>query len=179
MIFQYFGFFPYFMEPQILNSCPNFHMLDFKVQYDNHPLFQNSSKARKQGSPVRIFTNISPSLIKLPEDAYKFCHECNKWVSKENRHCNLCKACTSKNGETYIHCKICQRCIKPNWQHCSDCGRCAQVAHRCGKISFTGVCLQCKEPGHKKSECPQSEGQSRLLKRKKRFANAKSKRMRS
>lgn len=55
-----FWIFPYFMEPQIKNSLPNFSMLDYKVEYDNHPLFQSGPKGRKYGSPVRIFTNVSP-----------------------------------------------------------------------------------------------------------------------
>lgn len=56
-----FLIFPYFMEPQILNSLPNFKMLDYKVEYDNHPLFHSEkNKGRKYGSPVRIFTNINP-----------------------------------------------------------------------------------------------------------------------
>lgn len=54
-----FWIFPYFMEPQILNSLPELAMLDYKVGYDNHPLFQDGPKGRKLGSPVRIFTNIS------------------------------------------------------------------------------------------------------------------------
>lgn len=53
-----FLIFPYFMEPQILNSLPNFFMLDYKVDYDNHPLFKGDAK--KLGSIVRIFTNINP-----------------------------------------------------------------------------------------------------------------------
>lgn len=32
--------FPYFMEPMITGSCPGMVMLDYKVEYDNHPLFQ-------------------------------------------------------------------------------------------------------------------------------------------
>lgn len=52
--------FPYFMEPQIHNSLPEYSMLDYKVDYDNHPLFQDGPKGRKLGSPVRIFTNIDP-----------------------------------------------------------------------------------------------------------------------
>lgn len=72
------------------------------------------------------------SLIKLPEDGYRFCKACNKWVSEENKHCKICKACTSKNGETYVHCKICQRCVKPNWRHCQSCKRCALDNHKCG-----------------------------------------------
>lgn len=58
-----FWIFPYFMEPQIINSLPDFHMSDYKVQYDNHPLFHNEPKGRKQGSPVRIFTNVDLWLV--------------------------------------------------------------------------------------------------------------------
>ncbi|XP_066139942.1 rRNA N6-adenosine-methyltransferase ZCCHC4 [Euwallacea fornicatus] len=150
-----FWIFPYFMEPQIVNLRPDFKMLDYKVQYDNHALFHNGSKGRKQGSPVRIFTNLNPSKIKLPEEDYKFCSKCSRWVAKENKHCKTCGGCTSKNGETYVHCKKCERCVKPNWRHCYDCGRCAQVNHQCGKIEFTGVCLHCKAEGHKQKECPE------------------------
>lgn len=55
-----FWIFPYFMEPHILNFMENFSMLDYKVNYDNHPLFQRGPKGRKGGSPVRIFTNLDP-----------------------------------------------------------------------------------------------------------------------
>lgn len=55
-----FWIFPYFMEPHLLNSLPNFKMLDYKVDYDNHPLFRDDPKGRKHGSPVRIFTNVDP-----------------------------------------------------------------------------------------------------------------------
>lgn len=54
-----FWIFPYFMEPHILNSMENFSMLDYKVDYENHPLFQGKG-GRKFGSPVRIFTNLEP-----------------------------------------------------------------------------------------------------------------------
>lgn len=54
-----FWIFPYFMEPHIINLLPDFCMLDYKVEYDNHKLFQNGPKGRKQGSPVRIFTNVN------------------------------------------------------------------------------------------------------------------------
>lgn len=53
-----FWVFPYFMEPQIKNSLPEFTMMDYKVDYDNHSLFKNAPKGRNFGSPVRIFTNI-------------------------------------------------------------------------------------------------------------------------
>lgn len=55
-----FWVFPYFMEPHIVNSLPDFTMLDYKVDYDNHPLFTQDEKGRKYGSPVRIFTNVDP-----------------------------------------------------------------------------------------------------------------------
>lgn len=48
------------MESHILNSFPNFSMLDYKVDYDNHSLFTEKPSGRKNGSPVRIFTNITP-----------------------------------------------------------------------------------------------------------------------
>lgn len=54
-----FLFFPYFMEPQILNSLSDYNMADYKVDYDNHSLFKDGSKGRKFGSPVRVFTNLS------------------------------------------------------------------------------------------------------------------------
>uniref|UniRef100_A0A1Y1N7L4 CTCHY-type domain-containing protein n=2 Tax=Photinus pyralis TaxID=7054 RepID=A0A1Y1N7L4_PHOPY len=132
--------FPYFMEPQILNSFSDFVMLDYKVDYDNHPLFRDGPKGRKQGSPVRIFTNISVSSITLPADeGYKFCDKCVRWVSLENRHCNECELCTSKDGRTYVHCQKCQRCVKPTWSHCATCNRCAQTDHDCSEIVFSQV----------------------------------------
>ncbi|XP_050311109.1 rRNA N6-adenosine-methyltransferase ZCCHC4 isoform X1 [Anthonomus grandis grandis] len=150
-----FWIFPYFMEPQILNYLPEFNMLDYKVNYDNHPLFQGGPKGRKNGSPVRIFTNVLPSLVKLPKGEYKFCKRCDKWVSKENKHCHICEQCTSKNGQTYVHCKQCDRCVKPSWQHCHNCQRCAQVRHQCGLVlEFNGACLNCQRSGHKRANCP-------------------------
>ncbi|XP_023024649.1 rRNA N(6)-adenosine-methyltransferase ZCCHC4 [Leptinotarsa decemlineata] len=152
-----FWIYPYFMEPQILNFMPNFSMLDFKVEYDNHPLFQKGPKGRKQGSPVRIFTNVQPSLVKLPKEDYKHCKFCDKWVAKENRHCKLCKACTSKNGVTYVHCSLCDRCVKPTWSHCGKCNRCAQIDHKCVQLEFTKKCFNCEETGHKRVDCPKKE----------------------
>lgn len=55
-----FWVFPYFMEQHLFNNFPDFTMLDYKVDYDNHPLFKKDEKGRKFGSPVRIFTNVDP-----------------------------------------------------------------------------------------------------------------------
>ncbi|XP_067012061.2 rRNA N6-adenosine-methyltransferase ZCCHC4 [Anabrus simplex] len=145
---------PYFMEPHILASFPDLRMLDYKVAYDNHPLFSQGKKARKLGSPVRIFTNILPKEVPLPEDeGYWFCKPCERWVSEENRHCDDCMQCTSKNGHTYVHCFKCQRCVKPSWKHCDRCKRCCLVPHTCGAFAPSGVCYKCGDVGHKKYDC--------------------------
>jgi hypothetical protein len=147
--------FPFFMEPQILASCPDFTMLDYKVDYDNHPSFASGPKARKHGSPVRIFTNASPKDIPLPkEEGYRYCSICLRWVSEENRHCTQCNACTSKDGRTYVHCNECMRCVKPSWKHCATCKRCCLPCHMCGEFVSSQLCFNCGEPGHKKRNCP-------------------------
>ncbi|CAH0390164.1 unnamed protein product [Bemisia tabaci] len=47
---------PYFMEKQVSNYFPDLIMLDYEVNYINHKKF--NAGGRKQGSPVRIFTNV-------------------------------------------------------------------------------------------------------------------------
>ena len=138
-------------------------MIDYKVDYDNHALFNLSdstegSKGRKHGSPVRIFTNIKPSLIELPaEDGYKYCKRCEKWIAAENKHCKKCNACTSKDGRRYIHCDICERCVKPTWKHCEKCKRCTLEQHNCGiKPKLTGRCFKCSALDHLEKNCPTS-----------------------
>ncbi|XP_046458566.1 rRNA N6-adenosine-methyltransferase ZCCHC4-like [Daphnia pulex] len=127
-----FWIFPYFMESQILNKLPNFAMLDYKIEYTNHSQFQKGPKGRKQGSPVRIFTNVNLQKLKLPaSEGYRYCGLCKKWISPENKHCSSCNSCTSKDGRTYVHCVKCQRCVKPTWIHCVKCNRCALAEHPC------------------------------------------------
>ncbi|KAB5555843.1 hypothetical protein PHYPO_G00038820 [Pangasianodon hypophthalmus] len=125
-------------------------MLDYQVDYDNHPLYKHGTTGRKQ-SPVRLFTNLCPKDIVLPkEEGYRFCSICERYVSAENRHCPDCNACTSKNGRPWRHCAECGKCVKPSWRHCSSCGRCVLPDHRCGQ---TG-CYNCGDPGHKHKACP-------------------------
>ncbi|PSN36470.1 Zinc finger CCHC domain-containing protein 4 [Blattella germanica] len=73
--------------PDITNdmpaSCPDYTMLDYKVNYDNHPLFASGPKGRKHGSPVRIFTNASQEDIALPEEeGYRYCEICCRMVER-------------------------------------------------------------------------------------------------
>ncbi|TRY99356.1 hypothetical protein DNTS_014896, partial [Danionella cerebrum] len=59
--------FPYFFESRILEYFPSFSMLDYQVDYENHPLYKHGMTGRKQ-SPVRLFTNLSPKGVRLPLD---------------------------------------------------------------------------------------------------------------
>ncbi|GLH02854.1 Zinc finger CCHC domain-containing protein 4 [Gryllus bimaculatus] len=146
--------YPYFLEQHVVRCLPTFNMIDYKITYDNHPLFSQGAKARKLGSPVRIFTNICPEKVILPfDEGYKFCEICAYWVSPENKHCDFCNKCTSKNGSTYVHCKKCQKCVKPTWKHCGKCKRCCLEPHTCASIAPSHHCYHCGEKGHKKEDC--------------------------
>ncbi|CAG9103254.1 unnamed protein product [Plutella xylostella] len=152
--------FPYFSEPYIKNMEPGIKMHDYQVEYENHKKFQNkTSKGRKNGSPVRLFTNLPTSSIDLSHDKnYKLCEKCKVYVSLSNNHCNKCGECTSKNGTTYTHCFACKRCVKPTFFHCKTCERCCQKKdHKCGTVVESQSCFNCRETGHKKADCPQLE----------------------
>ncbi|CAG5127551.1 unnamed protein product [Candidula unifasciata] len=171
-------FFPYFMENRITSQLPEMSMLDYKVDYENHVLFNNQHK--KKGSPVRIFTNIAQTEFSLPQDqGYWFCKSCQRFSSKENWHCSECGACTSKDGTRYVHCDMCMRCVKPSRVHCFTCQMCQLKDHTCGQMNSSG-CHICGEPDHKRRDCPrrpQTEmatiGQKRDLKRKANSAGTK------
>ncbi|KAM3831882.1 rRNA N(6)-adenosine-methyltransferase ZCCHC4 [Vipera latastei] len=144
--------FPYFFESRILESFPSFTMLDYQVDYDNHALYKHGKRGRKQ-SPVRIFTNMSPSSIVLPaEEGYRFCPVCQRYVSAQNQHCDICSSCPSKDGRRWIHCNLCKKCVKPSWVHCGTCTRCALPSHPC-KEARSG-CFVCGEANHKRTTCP-------------------------
>ncbi|KXJ18418.1 rRNA N6-adenosine-methyltransferase ZCCHC4 [Exaiptasia diaphana] len=147
--------FPYFMESHIHESLPSLKMMDYKVDYENHPHFKGKQdKGSKRGSPVRIFTNIDPASIKLPvEEGYRLCKICNRYVTTENFHCSKCNSCTSKDGRKYVHCDRCEKCVKPGRVHCSECNRCDLPNHDCQRSSIKG-CHICGDMGHKRKNCP-------------------------
>lgn len=154
-ILPIFWIFPYFMETYITKFMPEMEMLDYKIDYTNHETYHSGQNGRKQGSPVRLFTNVPLNLIQLPaKEAYRLCRKCNKWVATENRHCDRCKKCPSKNGATYIHCNLCENCVKPTYKHCNQCWRCTQIEnHECIKYQTQLKCTICFEKGHNEFNC--------------------------
>ncbi len=154
-----FWIFPYFMETKINSaSSTPLHMSDYQVNYVNHASFGSvgtAKRARKKGSPVRFFTNLPLSAIRLPskDGRYRFCDDCSIWVSSTNNHCSACNSCTSKDGSTYAHCDVCSRCVKESWRHCNECGRCALPQHPCElfKRKKNDVAVSTKKKMKKKS----------------------------
>ncbi|KAM4709027.1 rRNA N(6)-adenosine-methyltransferase ZCCHC4 [Discoglossus pictus] len=148
-----FWIFPYFFESRILKCFPDISMLDYQVDYDNHSLYKHGKTGRRQ-SPVRIFTDIPPEKIVLPEnEGYRFCSICKRFVCSENKHCEICNSCPSKDGRLWKHCVLCKKCVKPSWTHCSSCDRCALPAHSCGTAE--PGCFLCGGKDHKRRSCPQ------------------------
>lgn len=146
--------FPYFFEPRILECLPLLTMLDYQVDYDNHPLYKHGKTGRKQ-SPVRLFTNIPPRDVVLPkEEGYRFCSVCQRFVVSLNKHCAKCNVCPSKDGREWRHCSTCEKCVKPSWKHCQPCGRCALPDHPCGRGEGKEGCFNCGSVEHKRKGCP-------------------------
>lgn len=149
--------FPYFQEAHIDRDMPELEMLDFQVTYSNHVAFNQVSKGRKEGSPVRFFTNINQSLIKYPSSLshlYRYCEQCNRSVALNNIHCKICNICPSKNGSTYRHCSKCKKCVKPNYVHCDNCQRCVLSSnHDCKIYQKYQECRACYEKGHVEKYC--------------------------
>ncbi|GAB6029288.1 rRNA N6-adenosine-methyltransferase zcchc4 [Chamberlinius hualienensis] len=151
-----FWMFPYFLEKKILDACSMYNMLDYQVEYENHRCFKKrGNEASQRVSPIRIFTNLAPELIILPEsESYRFCGECKRYISKLNRHCTKCNNCTSKSGKPYFHCDLCQLCVKSGYKHCNTCASCFPVDHKCGQVpKFKTGCHNCGNLGHKKGQC--------------------------
>ncbi|XP_013108293.2 rRNA N6-adenosine-methyltransferase ZCCHC4 [Stomoxys calcitrans] len=151
-----FWIFPYFSGHYLQQVLPSLQMCDYKINYTNHDSYTDVGKsARKQGSPVRLFTNVPLDLIKLPiQELYKYCSKCERYTALENRHCDKCKSCPSKNGSTYVHCNQCGLCVKPNYVHCQNCRRCTQSeGHNCIEYQSKQRCFICRRLGHIEPRC--------------------------
>jgi len=132
-----FWVFPYFHEKK-LKECKELkmNMCHYRLGYMNHKEYSGGEGGRKQGSPVRLFTNLPLGSLPLPrEDGYKHCPSCSFFVADTNVHCKLCNACTSKDGRPYVHCEPCGRCVKETYVHCESCSRCHLTAFKCTKDS--------------------------------------------
>ncbi|XP_063590168.1 rRNA N6-adenosine-methyltransferase ZCCHC4-like [Penaeus indicus] len=154
--------FPYFMEPQVLHNLSDFVMLDYQIDYDNHPLYSSGPKSMKNGSAVRVYVNQPASLFSFPEsEGYHYCKPCNRWVFNNNKHCEKCKGCMSKDGRTYKHCDQCRKCVKPSWLHCTECSRCQPQDHKCKSHGVNGsskiTCHICGGSDHKRTDCPKKK----------------------
>ena len=57
-----FWIYPYFMDKFVRKCDATFQMLPLKIQYENHRKFRNSHG--QYGSPVRIFTNLNPDVLR-------------------------------------------------------------------------------------------------------------------
>jgi hypothetical protein len=87
--------FPYFMEPQVLASCPDFTMLDYKVDYDNHPLFASGNYTCSRRLDYAVLLKLvykTPSLPEFTSELYQpsDCHLLAKLVPTfANRGCDM------------------------------------------------------------------------------------------
>ncbi|XP_059621670.1 rRNA N6-adenosine-methyltransferase ZCCHC4 [Phlebotomus argentipes] len=153
---------PYFMETYVTNEMPQLEMMDYRVNYENHASFQDGGG--RFGSPVRIFTNALPSLMKLPtEEGYRECGICCRWVGEWNSHCSICQKCPSKNGGSYRHCDKCGLCVKDFYKHCNTCNRCTQASgHKCAEYAKNASCWICRERGHLEKSCPRRKRKAKI-----------------
>jgi len=141
-----FWIFPHFLSKHIKESLPTLNMCHYMVEYENHPIF----KEGKNKSPVRIFTNVALEEIQLTGDDYKLCVKCKGYVPKVASHCTKCELCPT-TGKAAIHCDDCSRCVAVAYKHCPLCEGCRPDPHNCTPPT---TCHRCKEPGHKRRECP-------------------------
>lgn len=151
--------FPYFMETYVQQAMPEMQMVAYRVNYTNHRSYHaaTSKGGRKQGSPIRIFTNIPLGQIPLPaSEGYVQCVPCERWTFAGETHCAKCRDCPSKNGAAYVHCAKCATCVKPNYKHCDRCARCTQiVGHVCAEYVTHLTCWICRTKGHNEQGCKQ------------------------
>jgi len=87
---QFLVFFPWFHHKRF--ESYGLRPSDFRVTYAKH------SKMNRNKT-VRIFSN-KLRKFKLPEDEYKFCQGCNRYVHKSQFHCEKCGNCADLRQES-------------------------------------------------------------------------------
>jgi len=128
--FELAWIFPYFHETEIKNSLPSINLLNYCVDYKNHPRFQANLYGHKS-SIVRIFTTIDVKTIKIIDPLNKFCGSCKCYQFIGSNHCNYCQTCFGHEKLNYRHCFNCSKCVKEKWVHCLDCKKCVPSYHNC------------------------------------------------
>ncbi|CAF1109089.1 unnamed protein product [Adineta steineri] len=141
---------PYFLEKWINDAFSNLKMLDYKIEYTSTSSL-NLCRGKK-GSPVRMFTDISPSKCPpLDELNYKYCFECDRYTLLTNQHCLQCQTCPSKDGLPYKHCSLCQRCVKAERKHCNKCNVC-HLPNQCMTETTKRECPSLSDDNEKKKK---------------------------
>jgi hypothetical protein len=143
-----FIFFPWYSDSRLADF--GYKMMDYRVKYKAHAKMNRNST-------VRIFSNAPLEKIKLPDDEYKLCAICKRYVYITQFHCSKCGGCQDRSGREVRHCDKCQKCVVKKHVHCDKCGKCTPGGperHDCGKRKGKATCFLCGKAGHKQSECP-------------------------
>ncbi|KAG7461949.1 hypothetical protein MATL_G00196600 [Megalops atlanticus] len=141
--------FPYFFESRILECFPSFSMMDYQVDYDNHPLYKHGKTGRKQSpsgsSQTCVHGTSSCQRMRATGSAQRARDMCPlETGTVQNVEHALQR--TGGSGDTVS-------CVR-TWLHCPVCERCALPDHPCGRGQ--AGCFSCGSQEHKRRACPHS-----------------------
>jgi hypothetical protein len=158
--------FPYFNEDAVRAALPTLAMLDYRVDYDNHPYaycchapcapYVQSTRdllaaphptrrtyraGKGSGSPVRLYTNIALRSFTAPAP------RTDKGDKGEGDEYRRCAQCDVVVAVTNRHCDPCGACTTKHgrapYVHCTPCGRCVKPG-----LVHCGACMRCTPAQH-------------------------------